>query len=118
MEKLLLDMTACGCTDGIFYCLALQHSNQTVVRYFESGCFSGIMKDKYQHRMSSTAGIELANIFLMQLYTLEDIIQCTESLADRHRSIVRSRRAGKNQRCQCKLNMYVCIFSNSDFLAI
>lgn len=95
LEKLLLDLTAYGCVDGIFYCLALQLSDHIVVRFHEAGCFQGMMKSKYLSHMSTTTGSSTSQFLMMQLYTSEDVTERIDSLKDRRRSIVSARHTGQ-----------------------
>lgn len=95
LEKLLLDLTAYGCAEGVFYCLALQQSDHVVVRFFEAGCFKGLMKNRYLPHMSATAGIDVGKFVLMKLFTSSDVNERAKALCDRRQSISSSRRTGK-----------------------
>lgn len=108
MEKMLLDMTAYGCTDGVFYCLALQHNDKIVVRFLESGCFRGLMKYKYISHLSSVAGLDFSRIFTMRLYSSQDISERTKILQERRQSLASSRRTGNN--------VYICVYLSSKYV--
>jgi hypothetical protein len=94
LEKLLLDLTAYDCTEGVFYCMALQHADYVVVRYHEAGNCKGFMKSQYMQLMSSASAIDASKFLLMMLYTSSDVKERAKSLSDRCQSISSTRLTG------------------------
>jgi hypothetical protein len=97
LKRLLLDLSAYECCDGLFYCLAVQYGQQTVVRYQEGGCYCGFMNSHYLQHISSTSGIDMSDILLMPNFTPEDVSERKKFVNERRArlSTASSRHSGQ-----------------------
>lgn len=95
MEKLLLDMVAYECTDGVFYCLALKHGDEVVVRFFEAGCYLGLMTHTYMQHIATTAGLPTSDILLMPTFTAQDVMDRRKFIANRRQSYAANNHYGR-----------------------
>jgi hypothetical protein len=91
LEKMLLDMIAYNCTEGVFYAVTVQHEGHIISRYIESGRYSGAMKRFYGNRLSTMCGVNTSEINALSIYSNSDMIARSESLNLRRESIARSR---------------------------
>jgi len=90
LEKMLLDMIAYNCTEGVFYALTVQNEGHIISRFIESGRYCGVMKGFYCNRLSTMCGVNASEINALSIYSNCDIIARSESLNLRRKSIARS----------------------------
>ena len=95
LEKMLLDMIAYNCTEGLFYALTVQHEGRIISRFIESGRYYGAMKAFYCNRVSRMCGVTASEIYALNIYSNSDIIARSESLNLRRESIARSHVRGE-----------------------
>lgn len=74
-EKEVLELIAQNVTEGTFYALTFIYQKHVIVRYIESGCYNGFLKECYLNHVSAECGME--EIYSMKIYTSEDIHECS-----------------------------------------
>ena len=83
LEKNLLDLASySNMTEGVFYVLSLKHGETTMIRLFESGCYSGFFQTQDKLDKSSPT---------YRVYTSDDIASRSELINQR----------GNRGECKC-----------------
>jgi len=95
LEKALMELAAYNVTEGIFYALTVQHSpdHHTIVRYIETGCYSGFMDQTFKgHLLSSHTNVDQDSLCMLNMYNKTDITERGVKLEERRQSISERRR--------------------------
>ncbi|XP_046355035.1 uncharacterized protein LOC124134322 isoform X2 [Haliotis rufescens] len=92
MERKVLDLAAAtDVVQGVFYSIAFTQGSQMFVRYFESGCFSGIMPSMSSVLQESDSTV--TQLFPYRIFTKQDldkkVLQQKKAAASRSKSRVK-----------------------------
>jgi hypothetical protein len=93
LEKAVMELAAYNLTEGVYYAVTIQSEHYALLRFIETGCYSGFTEKCYkQHLLSANSVADINMLCALNIYTKSDIDERGTKLDERHESIAEHRR--------------------------